>query len=472
MKVTNRNHKTPKNSQFSSSTSPSSNKNPFIPPSNSKKSSKKAWPIFLLIGLIALVYFFYTPNKLNSFLPPSLINTLATVSKAKSTTSSSENISLVSKSPSTVTNLDTSKDIVKIGLSFELSGDMAEYGIDECNGAKLAIGQFNARQDKPFIIEAIVTDNKGDSALTTSITSQLIEKDGVIGIIGTDPYVASEGEAYELASLNEVPIISPEDALISDLRQPNGEPYEYVWSTFPQDNWQGKALATYVYNDLNLRKIAILDEDNKYGYYGIRMTETFSEQFKALGGEILQYKYGESGLKELIEQINDKNVDAIYIGGYEDNIILQGINAIRNENLNIPILGTDWLGLKYEDFATEVGSNKLNNIYYASDFDYYFIDYSSSILENFEEEYKKEYGKDPGVYATLGYCSTNLLLFSLEQADHSGVALNEQIKRANLEDIIVSFNFDLQTHSNEEIMFSIETLVNGNKQKLKEISLK
>ncbi len=50
-------------------------------------------------------------------------------------------------------------DTVKLGLNFELTGNVASYGKAEYNGAKLAIKQYNAKKGHKYKIK-YETDRK------------------------------------------------------------------------------------------------------------------------------------------------------------------------------------------------------------------------------------------------------------------------------------------------------------------------
>ena len=74
-------------------------------------------------------------------------------------------------------------DTVKIGLNFELSGDVSSYGQAERNAAQLAIEQYNARTDTKFKAEGVEVDDKGDAAESTTQAVKLCTEDGVAAIV-------------------------------------------------------------------------------------------------------------------------------------------------------------------------------------------------------------------------------------------------------------------------------------------------
>ena len=197
-------------------------------------------------------------------------------------------------------------DTVKIGLNFELSGGVADYGTKELNGAKIAINQFNAREDKPFTVEGIEIDDKGEPAESINAIQKLIEQDGVVGVVGPATS-ASSIATYEFATSKETPVISPSATQVDAMMKTDGTPYEYAWRICFEDSYQGKGMADYAYNDLGLRKVAVINEVSDYGN---GLAKAFSEEFKSLGGEVVdetQYQSGDKDFASFITKLKDKD---------------------------------------------------------------------------------------------------------------------------------------------------------------------
>lgn len=376
------------------------------------------------------------------------------------------NDSSSTNSTSNAGSTDTSATLsntVKIGLNFELSGNTADYGIKERNGAEIAIAQFNAREDKPFTVEAVEIDCKGEPAESVSAITKLIEQDGVVGVVGpatSTPSIAT----YEFASSKNVPVISPSATQVGAMMQQSGEPYEYAWRVCFEDSYQGKGMANYAYNELGLRKVAVINEVSDYGN---GLAQSFTEQFTALGGEVAdstQYQAGDKDFASTITKIKDKGIDGIYIAGYY-NEAAQIVKAAQAENLDVPIIGAD--GLDSADFVSQVGSDKANNIYYTTA---YTAINPSDQLSTFIEDYKAKFGEDPSMFAALAYDATGLLLSSLEETGESGAALNEDIKNANFSGLTGSFSFDSTTHTpNKSVL--VVSLVDGVQSDVKEVTV-
>ncbi len=352
-------------------------------------------------------------------------------------------------------------DVVKIGLNFELSGNVADYGTKELNGAKIAINQFNAREDKPFTVEGVEIDDKGEPAESINAIQKLIEQDGVVGVVGPATS-ASSIATYEFATTSNVPVISPSATQVDAMMKQDGTPYEYAWRICFEDSYQGKGMADYAYNELGLRKVAVINEVSDYGN---GLAKAFSDEFKSLGGEVVdetQYQSGDKDFASFITKLKDKDFDGIYVGGYY-NEAAQIVKAAQADGIDKPIIGAD--GFDSQDFVEQIGAEAANNIYYTTA--YTAIDPSDE-LKTFIDDYKAEYGDEPSMFAALSYDATNLLLSNLEATGETGAALNEAIKKADFSGITGSFSFDESNHTPIKSVLVVE-LVDGVQSNVKEV---
>lgn len=383
-----------------------------------------------------------------------------TTSSSKASDASSAGSSAAASS--TAASGEKTGDTVKIGLNFELSGNVADYGTKELKGAKVAIDEFNAREDKPFTVEAVEIDDKGEPAESVSAITKLIEQDGVVGVVGPATS-ASSIATYEFASSKEVPVISPSATQVDAMMKAADLPYDYAWRVCFEDSYQGKGMADYAYNDLGLKKIAVINEVSDYGN---GLAKAFTEEFKSLGGEIVdetQYQSGDKDFASFITKIKDKDFDGIYVAGYY-NEAAQIVKAAQSDGIDKPILGAD--GFDSADFIDQVGKENANKIYYTTA--YTAIDPSDE-LKTFIEDYKKANdGEEPSMFAALAYDATNLLLSSLESSGETGAALNEAIKNADFSGITGSFSFDEKTHTPIKSVLVVE-LVDGVQSNVQEV---
>lgn len=74
---------------------------------------------------------------------------------------------------------------VKIGINYELSGEVATYGQASKDGILMAFDEINAAGGiNGMQIVPVVLDNKSDPAEATSLATKLITQEGVIACLG------------------------------------------------------------------------------------------------------------------------------------------------------------------------------------------------------------------------------------------------------------------------------------------------
>ena len=320
-------------------------------------------------------------------------------------------------------------DTVKIGLNFELSGAVADYGTAEQKGAKLAIKLFNEKKDKKFTVEAVEIDNKSDAAESTSAATKLMTQDKVVGIVGPATSGASIA-TYAVSEQNAVPVISP--SATQNNAMMNGEkPYEYAWRVCFEDSFQGKAMAIFAKENLNKTKAVIFNEVTDYGQGN---ADSFKAEFEKLGGSVvdqIQYNAGDVDFSSAITKIKSMQFDVIYISGY-----------YNEAGIDVPIVGCD--GCDSTTLIDQAGKEYCNNVYYTTA---YTAINPSEQLKKFIDAYHDEYNEVPSMFAALAYDATNLLLDELEATGKSGAALNEAIKNVSYKGVTGDFTFDAANHT-------------------------
>lgn len=330
-------------------------------------------------------------------------------------------------------------DTVKIGLNFELTGEVSSYGTAERNGAQLAIDEFNAKEDKPFTVEGVEIDSKGDPAESTTAAIKLIDEDQVAAIVGPATSAPSIS-TYQAASDKQTPVVSPSATQV-DAMLNNGEPYEYAWRVCFEDSYQGAAMAIYAYETLGDKNAAIINETSDYGQ---GLAKTFKEKFESLGGKVVaqeQYNAKDTDFASILTKIKEKKFDVLYIAGYygEAGLI---IKQARESGIDCNIVGAD--GFESEKLAELAGKENLNKVWYTT---CYTTVNASDELKSFIDDYTAKYDQAPNMFSALAYDATNLVLDQLAATGKTGAELNEAIKKADFSGLTGSFTFDEKTLS-------------------------
>ncbi len=340
---------------------------------------------------------------------------------------------------------------VKIGLHYELTGAVADYGNAELKGSKLAIKQANEAGGN--YIE-VVYDNKSDTTESVTLAAQLAS-DGVVGVVGPATSGASAA-SYQILNDAKVTVVSPSATAINQTLNPtSGDVYDYVFRICFEDSYQGAAMAQYAIDTLGKSK-AIIYADNASDY-AKGLADAFNAQFKKLGGTIVAadyYSAGDTDFNSVLTKFKDMDFDVLYIPGYYNEAGLI-IKQAREMGIDCEIIGPD--GFDSESLIDLAGASNLNKVYYTTA---YTTVGASPALQAFIDAYKAEYNEEPGMFAALAYDSTNLLIQAVEKAGSTDPeAVRNAVESINFDGVTGSFSFD-DTHTPIKSVLVV-TLVDG-----------
>ena len=342
-------------------------------------------------------------------------------------------------------------DTIKIGLHYELTGSVADYGNAELKGSELAIKQAN---DAGGNYEAVVYDNKSDTTESVTLAAQLAS-DGVVGVVGPATSGASAA-SYQILNEAKVTVISPSATAIGQTLDPNsGNVYDYVFRICFEDSYQGAAMAQYAVDTLGKAK-AIVYADNASDY-AKGLAEAFNDQFTKLGGTIVAtdyYSAGDTDFNSVLTKFKGMDFDVLYIPGYYNEAGLI-IKQAREMGIDCEIIGPD--GFDSESLVDLAGASNLNKVYYTTA---YTTVGASDALQAFIDAYKAEYNEEPGMFAALAYDSTNLLIEAIEKAGSTDPeAVRAAVESIEFDGVTGSFSFD-ETHTPIKSVLVV-TLVDG-----------
>ncbi|SDW40974.1 ABC transporter substrate-binding protein [Tepidimicrobium xylanilyticum] len=313
-------------------------------------------------------------------------------------------------------------DKIRIGLNYELTGNTATYGTNLKDGVLLAFEEINAAGGVlGKELETVVIDNKSDATESANVSTRLATRENVVALLG--PATSGNTKAAIPAAMqNKIPLISASATADDVTLDANGNVKEYAFKTCFNNSFQGVMMAQFAYNDLGLRKAAVLADTTSD--YAQGLSKSFQKTFKELGGEILSveaYAAGDTDFKAVLTNLKGENPELLYVPGYYEEVGLI-IRQARELGLNVPILGGD--GYESPKLFELAGKDALNDIYYSSH--YSPMDDSEQVLK-FKENFRKKFNKEPDAFNALGYDLGYLVADALERA---GEANPEKLKVA------------------------------------------
>ena len=303
---------------------------------------------------------------------------------------------------------------IKVGASFELTGNVANYGKSILSGFKMAADEANQKGGvlgkKIAVVES---DNKSEPSESGNSITKLVTQDKVVAVVGpaTSGCVAA---GAPITAANKIPHIAP-SATAPGVTMDGGKVREFMFRACFIDPFQGQVMATFASNSLKVKNVAVLFDSSSD--YSKGLAQVFQETLEGKGGKVVikeAFLSKDMDFKSALTKIKATNPEAIYVPGYYEEVS-KIIKQAREIGITCPLLGSDgWESPKLAEIA---GKDALKDCYYVSAFSAQDKDPS---VQKFIADYKAKYQKDPDIFALQGY--------------NAGLVLFDAMKRANSTD--------------------------------------
>ncbi|MBW2991380.1 ABC transporter substrate-binding protein [Candidatus Woesearchaeota archaeon] len=307
-------------------------------------------------------------------------------------------ITILSSCSQTPTGQVTKQKEIKIAAIMTLSGDYAQYGIDEMNAIRLFIDEYNKAHTKQ--LKLLVEDSQTNPKVAISAFNKLmLSKPDVILAVGSSISLAMQ----PLVNEQKVPVIT----VAANPAVADGYMIQNLMTSEDHVN--------AIIKEINKRDISKIGVIYRNDDFGVSVKDEFKKNFK---GEVYVQAADpqERDFRTIITKLKSRNPDALFVieaGRTLGTLIVQ----IRELLGDITIYATS--EVTYEDVRETAGSSLYNIIY--SDMD---LDYEKPILKNFKEAYIAKYGVEPSLDSLFAY---NAMLLIAECIDNDQ-ALSECLR--------------------------------------------
>jgi branched-chain amino acid transport system substrate-binding protein len=251
----------------------------------------------------------------------------------------------------------TSPKVVKIGVLFPLSGDLASTGEDNKNGVLLAVEEINTGGGIAALdgarLELVIGDTQGDPDTGAREAERLIEEEQVVALIGT--YQSSVAKtATQVAERLETPFLVSMG--IADIVTERG--FRYTFRVCPKAEFYGRDQVRFLsyLGELGypVKRVALLHENTDFG------TATALAQQKALQAHglevVVEVSYEAEGVADLtseVSQVLAAEPDAILQVSYLQDAILIA-QALTEAGARLPMVDAAG-GTMLPEFIQELG---------------------------------------------------------------------------------------------------------------------
>lgn len=317
---------------------------------------------------------------------------------------------LVTGCGSSTTSKPAESKEIKIGGNYELTGGIANFGVQTSNGIKLAFKEANAAGGvlgKQLTL--ILADNKSEPAEAANAITKLITQDKVAAVLG--PVSSSNVLAtLQIAEDQKIPVLTA-TATNPRVTVDNGKVRKYAFRACFIDPFQGKVMADFAAKSLQAKTAAIYMDNSSD--YSKGLAEVFADAFAKNGGKIVAkegFLQKDTDFKATLTKIKATNPEVIFIPAYYEEVG-KIVKQARELGITVPLLGTDgWDDGKLVEIA---GAAALNNGFFSN---HYSSQDKDPNIVKFVEAYKKEYGQEPSALAALGYDSGLMIIDAIKRA--------------------------------------------------------
>lgn len=176
---------------------------------------------------------------------------------------------------------------------------------------------------------------------------------------------------------------------------------EYVWRTVPSDSIGARAQATYAYEELEYRTMALAYKNDKGSQ---SFSKASGEHFSFLGGDIateVALDPGASSYRSEVQKLQDSDAEVVSMTAATEVtglFIKNYVEAGADEDFEL-LLGNDVLT---PDFIEEMGADVMEGMVGQAPA-------PGPAYDQFAEQHESIHGKAPGAFAAAAYDAMNLI---------------------------------------------------------------
>lgn len=296
---------------------------------------------------------------------------------------------------------------INIGFLGPLDADNEDspYGIAMLQGAQLAVDEANSSggfRGKPFALNIY-----DDLALWGASSMAIVDmrfKDQAWAMLGSVDSASTHVELRATLKL-ELPIMdtATNDPTVTQTLVP------WLLHNFPDDRQQGYALADYIFLQRHLKRIGVLQVNNRYGRVG---KEIFSATARRIGRQpIVEVWFAPdtTDFSSQLQTIDSSGVDGLVIWGNaaEAGAILKQMRAL---GMRQPVFGSSRI---CSPELVKIAGPASEGLIAISAID---PTRNDPTWIAFQERFAKRFGVEPDAYAAYAYDGANMLLGAINQA--------------------------------------------------------
>jgi branched-chain amino acid transport system substrate-binding protein len=296
---------------------------------------------------------------------------------------------------------------ISVGLYCSLTGAQADFGISTRNGATLAFEEINrAGGLLGQQLRLVAEDTRGESNEATSAVTRLIDREGVVAVIGEIASTLSLAGG-RVCQRKRIPMVSP-----SSTNPAVTQVGDYIFRVCFIDPFQGDVMARFARTDLRFERVALFRD--QASAYSMGLADAFRNSFVRVGGTVVDdqsYRSGDTHFSAQITSMLGHQPQAIFVPGYYTEVALIAREA-RGAGFTGKFLGGDgWSGPS----LTQNDDDKLLGDFFSDAFAPEGAE--APVARAFLDKYRARFHTDPNGLAALGYDAALVLFDAIRRAN-------------------------------------------------------
>ena len=299
---------------------------------------------------------------------------------------------------------------IKIGILQSLTGDVASLGTEQVRGIKLAVDAHKGKiLGRALVLQTEDSGCSGEGGANAVL--KVLADPQTVAILGTTcsssartaAAAMSEAGLTMISGNNSAPFLTAIDGKAAPDFHPG------YFRTAPNEEYSGKAAATFAYQKLGIRKVATINDGD---IYTRGLTDGFTQRFGSLGGQVVlsaTINKGEAQMQPVLAAVESSGAEMLFFPLFqpEGNQLL--IQAKKDSGLDKTVLMSDG-SLIQSNFLAEVRDKGKGMYFVGPSFP------KNLAVDELTRKYVEKFSTTPATsYFLSAYDSANLLFRAIEE---------------------------------------------------------
>jgi len=377
-----------------------------------------------------------------------------------------------------------SKPTYTIAFQGILSGGSSALGINESNGVKLAVADWNKVKIHKFNIKLISGDDQGDPTVAPSIATQIASNPKVIAVVGPS-YSGATVASLPIYGPAKIAVISPSATRVSlTLPDPTATPpvtksissqYGNVFfRVVANDGVQGPADGNYLAKTLKKTNIFVVNDASSYG---AGLASQVAAQAKVDGATVTTATLpsttacGNGGTGTNDQITVPSGTDAVFYGGYYCDFAKM-TDVVRTAGYHGVLMSGD--GSEDPHYMSDLsnlndGKGTLLSCACAQ------VSSTNVAGKAFNTEYVKTFKTDPGAYSPESYDAANMIFTAMTKVSKvTRASVLVELRKLTYKGLtkVIKFNSAGDVSSNNVYVYTVQVTngANGFSSTIKQIA--